>query len=159
MWAEGAILPWRHRRIIVGMHLRPFTAAARSAARWSRAAHVDDGKPWASVLHLLGAAKRHRTTCHAAKMAFFAVLTLVPSTVAVGSALGLSERLIGPEPVAETERSASRARARDAEDVLRVLDDQLVTNAVAGETIERAVVGVSVKAPEPLVWPVQPGRD
>ena len=37
----------------------------------------------------------HRTTGHAAEMAFFAVLTLVPSTIAVGSMLGLSERLIG----------------------------------------------------------------
>jgi membrane protein len=71
--------------------------------------HVDAGRPWSSVLLLLGAARRHRTTGHAAEMAFFAVLTLVPSTVAVGSALGLSERLIGPEPVAEAERAASRA--------------------------------------------------
>jgi membrane protein len=109
MGAVGAILPWRRRRIIVEMHLRPFTPTARSAARWRRAAHVDESKPWASVLHLLGVARRHRTTGHAAEMAFFAVLTLVPSTVAVGSALGLSERLIGPEPVAEAERAASRA--------------------------------------------------
>jgi hypothetical protein len=32
-----------------------------------------------------------------------------------------------------------------------LLDDQLVVDAVAGESIERAVVGVSVEAPEPLV--------
>ena len=42
-------------------------------------------------------------------MAFFAVLTLVPSTIAVGSALGLSERLIGEGPVAEAETAATRA--------------------------------------------------
>ncbi len=52
------------------------------------------------------AAKAHRTTGHAAEMAFFAVLTLVPSTVAVGSALGLSERVIGTGTVARAEDAA-----------------------------------------------------
>ncbi len=33
-----------------------------------------------------------------------------------------------------------------------MLDDQLRADALAGEAIERAVVGVWVKAPEPLVW-------
>lgn len=42
-------------------------------------------------------------------MAFFAILTLVPSTVAVGSALGLSESVIGATAVAEAEQSAIRA--------------------------------------------------
>ena len=51
----------------------------------------------------------HRTTGHAAEMAFFAILTLVPSTVAVGSALGLSESVIGATAVAEAEQSAIRA--------------------------------------------------
>ena len=55
------------------------------------------------------AARRHRTTGHAAEMAFFAVLTLVPSTVAVGAALGLSESVIGAAAVAEAEESAIRA--------------------------------------------------
>ncbi len=32
-----------------------------------------------------------------------------------------------------------------------MLDDQLDVDAVAGESIERAVVGVTVHAPEPLV--------
>ena len=35
--------------------------------------------------------------------------------------------------------------------VLPLLDDQLDVDAVAGEAIQRAVVGVAVKAPEPLV--------
>lgn len=61
------------------------------------------------VLDIARAAHRHRTTGHAAEMAFFAVLTLVPSTVAVGSALGLSERLIGRAPVAEAETAAAHA--------------------------------------------------
>jgi membrane protein len=55
------------------------------------------------------AANRHRTTGHAAEMAFFAVLTLVPSTVAVGAALGLSESVIGVSAVAEAEESAMQA--------------------------------------------------
>lgn len=42
-------------------------------------------------------------------MAFFAILTLVPSTVAVGSALGLSESAIGAAAVADAEQSAIRA--------------------------------------------------
>ena len=42
-------------------------------------------------------------------------------------------------------------RTGDAEDVFLLLDDQLDVDAVAGESIERAVVGVAVEAPEPLV--------
>ena len=42
-------------------------------------------------------------------MAFFAVLTLVPSTIAVGSALGLSERLIGEGAVDQAELAITRA--------------------------------------------------
>jgi hypothetical protein len=44
-----------------------------------------------------------------------------------------------------------RERARDAEDVLPLLDDQLGDGAVASETVQRSVVGVAVKAPEALV--------
>ena len=43
------------------------------------------------LIRVARAAIAHRTTGHAAEMAFFAVLTLVPSTIAVGAALGLSE--------------------------------------------------------------------
>ena len=42
-------------------------------------------------------------------MAFFAVLTLVPSTIAVGSALGLSKTIVGAGPVAQAEEAASGA--------------------------------------------------
>jgi membrane protein len=55
------------------------------------------------VLRVARAARSHRTTGHAAEMAFFAVLTLVPSTVAVGSALGLSKQLLGPATVVKAE--------------------------------------------------------
>jgi hypothetical protein len=50
--------------------------------------------------------REHRTTGHAAEMAFFAVLTLVPSTVAVGAALGLSKHVIGASTVTQAEDAA-----------------------------------------------------
>jgi len=61
--------------------------------------------PWRLLLRIKRASGAHRTTAHAAEMAFFAVLTLVPSTVAVGSVLGLSQRVIGADVVAEAERA------------------------------------------------------
>ncbi len=65
--------------------------------------------PWQFVREVLRNCKRHRTTGHAAEMAFFAVVTLVPSTVAVGSALGLSKSLIGEQLVFEAENAAISA--------------------------------------------------
>ena len=43
----------------------------------------DTRSPIATIVRVVRAAQLHRTTGHAAEMAFFAVLTLVPSTVAV----------------------------------------------------------------------------
>ncbi len=73
--------------------------------------HLEAGHETKSrfVLGVLRNAKRHRTTGHAAEMAFFAVVTLVPSTVAVGSALGLSKSLIGERLVFEAENAAISA--------------------------------------------------
>ena len=65
--------------------------------------------PWQFVREVRRNCKRHRTTGHAAEMAFFAVVTLVPSTVAVGSALGLSKSLIGEQLVFEAENAAISA--------------------------------------------------
>jgi membrane protein len=62
--------------------------------------------PWRFVLRVLRSSRRHRTQGHAAEMAFFAVVTLVPSTVAVGSALGLSKNLVGERLVFEAENAA-----------------------------------------------------
>src|SRR3712207_1046366 len=90
------------------MHLRELTGRAGSVAR-VRTAGADGSKLWHLPIQVVRAAKAHRTTGHAAEMAFFAVLTLVPSTVAVGSALGLSERLLGPTAVTEAEHAAIRA--------------------------------------------------
>jgi len=55
------------------------------------------------------ASRLHRTTGHAAEMAFFAVLTLVPSTMAVGSALGLSKQLLGDGIVVQAESAVVEA--------------------------------------------------
>jgi membrane protein len=52
------------------------------------------------------AASRHRITGTAAEMSFFAVLGLVPLTVAFGAALGYVERVVGPEGIAEGQRAA-----------------------------------------------------
>jgi uncharacterized BrkB/YihY/UPF0761 family membrane protein len=73
---------------------------------------VNDDKAWSVPIRAGLAAKAHRTTGHAAEMAFFAVLTLVPSTVAVGSVLGLSEGLIGAGTASATStRSPGRCCA------------------------------------------------
>jgi membrane protein len=71
--------------------------------------NVNDGKAWSVPIRAGLAAKAHRTTGHAAEMAFFAVLTLVPSTVAVGSVLGLSEGVIGAGTVAKAEDASVEA--------------------------------------------------
>jgi membrane protein len=64
---------------------------------------------WRFALDVARSAHRHRTTGHAAEMAFFAVLTLVPSTVAVGAALGLSKHVIGESTVKEAENAVTGA--------------------------------------------------
>src|SRR5919199_1342954 len=69
----------------------------------------DGGSRWATVVRVARSARLHRTTGHAAEMAFFAVLTLVPSTVAVGSALGLSKHIVGAGVVAEAEHAGNGA--------------------------------------------------
>jgi membrane protein len=81
-------------------------AATRSPPK---AGELDaDRLPWL-VVRVFKGSRAHRATGHAAEMAFFAVLTLVPSTVAVGSALGLSERLIGPTAVNNAETAITQA--------------------------------------------------
>jgi membrane protein len=101
---------------------KQITDRAHSAARWRDEALPKDGR-WGTLVEVWRAAKRHRTTGHAAEMAFFAVLTLVPSTIAVGSALGLSERLVGAGVVVKAEQAAS--------DAVRVLmGPQLADNVI-----------------------------
>jgi membrane protein len=81
----------------------------RLALARRRSKDGDTASPVATLVRVARAAQRHRTTGHAAEMAFFAVLTLVPSTVAVGSALGLSKHVIGQNAVTEAERAVNGA--------------------------------------------------
>ena len=62
--------------------------------------------PWKLGTHLLHTALRHRVTGPAAEMSFFAMLTLVPLTVAVGAALGQIQRFVGPEKIARGQDAA-----------------------------------------------------
>jgi membrane protein len=78
--------------------------------------------PWQLGVHLLRTAPRHRVTGPAAEMSFFAMLTLVPLTVAVGAALGLIQRFVGPEKI---------ARGQDAAiSVVRVVISPRITDGV-----------------------------
>jgi membrane protein len=62
--------------------------------------------PWQLGAHILRTAPRHRVTGPAAEMSFFAMLTLVPLTVAVGAALGQIQRFVGPEKIARGQDAA-----------------------------------------------------
>jgi membrane protein len=91
-----------------GVQLREMTGRAGSVARLTTEA-ADGSKLWHLPVQVIQAAKVHRTTGHAAEMAFFAVLTLVPSTVAVGSMLALSKGVVGAGVVNEAESAALKA--------------------------------------------------
>ena len=62
--------------------------------------------PWQVGAQLVQTALRHRVTGPAAEMSFFAMLTLVPLTVAVGAALGQIERFVGPEKIERGQNAA-----------------------------------------------------
>jgi membrane protein len=81
----------------------------RLAVGRRRAEEGETRSLWPTIVRVIRAAQVHRTTGHAAEMAFFAVLTLVPSTVAVGSALGLSTHVIGQSAVADAEQAVNGA--------------------------------------------------
>src|SRR3954466_7717332 len=70
---------------------------------------TDGNQPWTVPVRVGLAAKAHRTTGHAAEMAFFAVLTLVPSTIAVGALLGASRPLLGAHVVEKAEKATGNA--------------------------------------------------
>ena len=84
-----------------------FIARDRAGVSW-RHPDLEGDRPWQILGRVARASVRHRTTGHAAEMAFFAVLTLVPSTVAVGSALGFSEKIIGQDAVTQAEQASIR---------------------------------------------------
>jgi membrane protein len=92
----------------MGIRTRNLTDRAASVTR-GRDEWLAKQRPWSPLIELSRAVKEHRTTGHAAEMAFFAVLTLVPSTIAVGSAMGLSKKVVGPDSVARAEEAATSA--------------------------------------------------
>jgi membrane protein len=71
----------------------------------SRSERADGDELWRILIRVARAAHSHRTTGHAAEMAFFAALTLVPSTIAVGAALGASKQVLGHDIVAKAENA------------------------------------------------------
>ena len=72
----------------------------------ARPGRVFGHNPWQLGAHVLRTALRHRVTGPAAEMSFFAMLTLVPLTVAVGAALGQIQRFVGPEKIAKGQDAA-----------------------------------------------------
>ena len=64
--------------------------------------------PWQLGTHVLRTVLRHRVTGPAAEMSFFAMLTLVPLTVAVGAALGQIQRFVGRRRSPEARTRPSR---------------------------------------------------
>ena len=71
-----------------------------------RRARLFGYNPWKLGAHMARTALRHRVTGPAAEMSFFAMLTLVPLTVAVGAALGQIQRFVGPEKIARGQDAA-----------------------------------------------------
>jgi membrane protein len=71
-----------------------------------RRGRVAGHNPWRVGLEVGRAAGRNRLTGTAAEMSFYAVLGLVPLTVAFGAALGYVERIVGPESIAEGQDAA-----------------------------------------------------
>jgi membrane protein len=86
------------------MHLPNLLDRVSTEEQDTPTVHAADG--WRIFLRVARASIAHRTTGHAAEMAFFAVLTLVPSTVAVGSALAVLRGVVGPGPVSDAENAA-----------------------------------------------------
>jgi membrane protein len=84
------------------------TAPAERVLAWAarRPERVFGYNPWQLGAHVLRTAPRHRVTGPAAEMSFFAMLTLVPLTVAVGAALGQIQRFVGPEKIARGQDAA-----------------------------------------------------
>jgi membrane protein len=78
--------------------------------------------PWQLAAHCIRTSLRHRVTGPAAEMSFFAMLTLVPLTVAVGAALGQVQRFVGPEKIAKGQDAAIQ--------VVRVMISPRLTDGV-----------------------------
>jgi membrane protein len=84
------------------------TRALERLEDWAgqRRTRIRGHDPWRIGLEVGRAASRQRITGTAAEMSFYAVLGLVPLTVAFGAALGYVGRFVGPEGIAEGQRVA-----------------------------------------------------
>jgi membrane protein len=80
--------------------------------------------PWQLGVHVLRTAARHRVSGPAAEMSFFAMLTLVPLTVAVGAALGVIEEIVGPDKITRGQDAAIQ--------LVRVIISPKLTDTVVG---------------------------
>ncbi len=99
-------------------------------------------RPLRTARRVVSRARIHRLTGSAAEMAFFAVLTLVPSTIAVGAAIGASRPLLGYEAMIRTEDGIVGA--------VRALMGPEMTNAVISPFVhaqlQQANGGVAIGA-------------
>lgn len=84
------------------------TRAWRWLEAWTgtRRARVAGANPWKVTVEAGRGASRHHLTGTAAEMSFYAVLGLVPLTLAFGAALGHVQRLVGTERIAEGQDAA-----------------------------------------------------
>ena len=84
---------------------------------------------WDAATYIARSAIRHRLSGHAAEISFFALLSLIPVTVAIGAALKLVSQMMGPD-IADQGREG-------AIDTIRLL---------IGPTLADSVVGPFVRA-------------
>lgn len=117
---NGAVAGWR----LVRPQVPGRGAVAERVLAWARRRRerVRGHNPWEIAVRTVRAAVDHRQTGHAAEMSFFALLTLVPSTVAVGAALSFLERFVGPQRIVRGQDEAIAA--------LRVLMSPRLTDEV-----------------------------
>lgn len=98
---------WSRVRSAAGRVPRPLDHAAAWADR--RPTRLRGHNPWELGLAVARSAMKHRLSGHAAEMSFFALVTLVPSTITVGAALGLLRHVLGPDMIARGQDAAIEA--------------------------------------------------
>lgn len=103
--------------------------------------------PWEVAFRVWRSVVNDRVTGLAAEMAFFALLSLVPLIVAIGSALGYLERFVGEEQVAAVEATAIEAlvvvfRPETARDVLAPFVSGLLSQERTGLALTSLLVTV-----------------
>lgn len=121
----------------------------RRAEEWAeaRGARVGGRNPWALAVHTVQASIRDRVTGLAAEMAFFALLSLVPTVVALGASLGWLERLVGRERVAQGEEAVVSGLGTVfsppvTEEVVRPLVQGLLTEQRGGIALSSLLIAL-----------------